>query len=335
MGKKILDGIKNNKRFAIGYCAVLAVGAVLPLLIRGSFTLHVLIMCMTWSILGTGWNFIGGYAGQVSNGHALYYAIGAYACALSMKWWQLTPWISMWIGVAISVALAFIVGTPLLRLRGHYFAISTMALAECGRIIFLNTKSIGGATGVDFLNKNLPQWYSMQFTDKQPYYYILLVFLALLVILVKVLDKSRFGYYCRAIKANQDSAESVGINTSFYKIIAYMLSAGIVSLAGSLYAQYMLYIDPSMLMPLNISMMIVLVCVMGGIGTVVGPILGAFVLTTISEYTRTLYAQYRGMDLFIYGVLVILVVLFLPNGIISLFKRKHPKTDAVPVEDAP
>lgn len=324
--------IQSDRRFIIRCLAGLAGAALLPLFIKTPFAVHVMILVCIWAIMGMGWNFIGGYAGQVSNGHALFYGIGAYTCAIGMKNFGATPWITMWIGVVISAGTAFVLGAPLLRLKGHYFAVATMAIVECGRIIFLNWGYVGGATGIDFLDKTRPGWYTMQFTSKYPYYYIFLMFAAGVLVIAKVLDRSKFGYYLRAIKANEDSAQSVGINTSRYKLLAFMLSAAIVSLAGSLYANYLQYIDPSVVMPLNVSMMICLVAVMGGIGTVVGPVIGAVVLTVISEYTRASFASISGFDLFLYGVLVILIVLFLPDGLISLFKRKSDHKVLTPSE---
>ncbi len=140
---------------------VLAVLVLIPILFNRNFVHHVMTMMCIWSILGMGWNFIGGYAGQVSNGHSLFYGVGAYAVALTMKLFQISPWISMWIGVALSLLLAVIIGWPLLRLRGHFFAIATMAIAESARYIFLNTKQLGGATGVYFYEAGIKPWVSM------------------------------------------------------------------------------------------------------------------------------------------------------------------------------
>lgn len=314
-----------DKKFTQIFFAVMAVLIIVPIFIQRAFTVNVLILCLIWSIMGIGWNFIGGYTGQVSNGHALYFAIGAYVGALSLKWFGLTPWVSMWIGALLSAALAFVIGMPLLRLNGHFFSIATMAIVECSRIIFLNWGFIGGATGVTFLNKKLPSIYTLQFVAKHPFYYVCLAFLMAFILLSKFLENTRFGYYCRAIKANQDSAQSVGINTTRYKSMAYMLSAAVVSIGGALYAQYIQYIDPTMLLPLSTSMLIVLVSVMGGIGTVWGPVLGAFVMITINEYARSMFVQVNGLNFVVYGIMVIIIVLFLPNGLISLWQKFRKK----------
>ncbi len=317
----ITERLKNNKKFIGTFAIIMAVLIIVPQFISRPFTMNVMVLFAIWAIMGLGWNFIGGYTGQVSNGHALFFAVGAYVGGLALRWYGISPWISMWIGVVIAGAIAYVIGTPLLRLRGHYFAIATMALVECARIIFLNWNWIGGATGVSFQMRRMSPWVTMQFKSKHEFFYICLAFLALTIILTKIMENSKFGYYCRAIKANQESAESSGVDAARYKRWAYVLSAGIVSIGGALYAQYIQYIDPMVLLPLANSMLIVLGCVMGGIGTVWGPVLGAFVMIAINEYSRAYFARFSGLNLVIYGVLVIIIVLFLPNGLISLLKR--------------
>jgi len=294
---------------------------VLPRVFDNAFVQGVMTMMCIWAIVGMGWNIIGGYAGQVSNGHSLYYGFGAYAVGLGMKWFHISPWAGMWIGALISATVAFAIGKGVLRFRGPIFAIATMAVAECGRVAFVNLKAIGGATGVFIYNANLPAFASMQFRNSTVYYYVYLVFALLFLLFTKLIDKSKFCYYLRAIKGNEAAAESIGIDTGRYKIYAYMLSAAMVSIGGSLYAQFILYIDPTSMMTLNVSMMIVLVAVMGGIGTVMGPIIGAIALTFISEFTRAYLGHFGGLDMLLYGTLVVLIVLFLPKGLISLKEK--------------
>lgn len=176
--------------------------------------------------------------------------------------------------------------------------------------------------------KGVNEYLYMQFKNPLNYYYVFLIFVVAILVLIKILDKSKFFYYLRTIKGNEMAAESVGIDVAKYKNRAYIMSAAIVSIGGSLYAQFLLYIDPATIMTLNISMMIVLTAVMGGVGTVEGPILGAIVLTTISEYSRVYLGQYGGLDLILYGVLVILIVLFIPGGILSIFNKWFEKREA-------
>ncbi|MDR2390055.1 MAG: branched-chain amino acid ABC transporter permease, partial [Planctomycetota bacterium] len=208
---------QRDRAFPLTFTVVMTVLVVVPQFISVPFTMNVLNLFCIWSIMGLGWNFIGGYTGQVSNGHALFFAVGAYVGGLSLKWYGLTPWISMWLGVIIAGAMAYVIGKPLLRLRGHYFAIATMALVECARIIFLNWNWIGGATGVSFQMRRLSPWFTMQFKSKHDFYYICLGFLALFIILTRMMERSKFGYCCRAIKANQESAESSGVDAARYK----------------------------------------------------------------------------------------------------------------------
>ena len=320
--------IGNNKKWFLGLIACLIVAILFPQIVRVRFVWNLLSLIMVWAVVGMGWNVIGGYCGQVSNGHSLFYGIGAYTVEITCQYWKISPWISIWLGAVISMVVAFIFGKPLLRLKGHVFAISTMALAECARIIFVNWKWVGGATGVYIYTKGVNEYLYMQFKNPLNYYYVFLIFVVAILVLIKILDKSKFFYYLRTIKGNEMAAESVGIDVAKYKNRAYIMSAAIVSIGGSLYAQFLLYIDPATIMTLNISMMIVLTAVMGGVGTVEGPILGAIVLTTISEYSRVYLGQYGGLDLILYGVLVILIVLFIPGGILSIFNKWFEKREA-------
>lgn len=324
--RKKLHHIQLTKKQIIAYVAGIIVVALLPLVVRGTYPRHVMIMIIMWSILGMGWNIIGGYAGQVSTGHAVFYGLGAYTVGILYKFFNVTPWVSIFLGMAISVFVSACIAIPLLRLKGNYFAVATMATAECGRIIFNNWQAVGGATGLDFMDKKANIWYSLQFSGKLQYYYMFLIVAVIVLLIVIYNDRSRFGYYLRAIKGNENAAESLGIDTTRYKTYAYMLSAAIVSCGGSLYALYMLYIDPPMLMVLKISLMICLVAVMGGVGTVLGPIIGAVVLTLVSEYTRVLAGGTgTGIDQIVYGVIVVVVVLFLPDGLLSLGRNKRLK----------
>ena len=309
---------------------LLIVAALLPLLFTSTLEQHIMFLVVIWSIAGIGWNFIGGYAGQVSIGHALFFAIGIYTPAALFNLFHVVPWISLVIGVVLSVICAALIGVPLLRLRGPQFSIATMAVVECMRTILINAKVLGGSAGIDFLNKKVNPYLYMQFREKREYYWVALAFLVIALIIASKVNKSKFGYYLRSIAGNEMAAESVGINTSRYKSLAFMLSAAFVSVAGSLYAQYLLYIDPYVSSTMSVSLMIVLVVVMGGVGTVYGPIIGATVLVMISQYTRILFGGTgTGIDLILYGGLVIIVVLFLPHGVLPLLEKGVKKAESL------
>ena len=181
MKQKLIKG----KTFWICYVVCILAAAMLPKVIKSTFAMNAVVLSLIWSIMGIGWNFIGGYAGQISNGHALFYAIGAYAVAICSDSFGMSPWVSMWIGMGLSAIVAFLLGKPLLRLNGAYFLIATMAAAECVRVICLNAPALGGATGIMFLDKVNSQWYSLQFKDKGTFFYLLLAITSLLVLLAK------------------------------------------------------------------------------------------------------------------------------------------------------
>ena len=307
-----------SKKQIIAIAVILLVAIVLPLMFSSLFVLNLLILIVIWSILGSGWNIIGGFTGLVSNGHSMFYGFGAYAVGLTLQYWGLTPWVAIPLGMAICAGLAWLIGKPVLRLKGHAFAICTQALAECARYVCVNLKVTNGAKGVNMFKKGVNAVLYLQFKDNRINYYLYLAILVVLIALIKWLSKGKFFYYLRTIKGNEEAAASVGIDVPKYKTRAYMLSAAIVSLGGSLYAQYILYFDPASMMTLNVSMMIVLVAVMGGIGTVTGPILGAVVIETLSEYTRASLGKFGGLDMVLYGLLVIVIVLFLPGGLLTL-----------------
>lgn len=298
--------------------ALIALALVLPMTTKSMFVQNLLILIVIWSVLGMGWNVIGGFTGLVSNGHSMFYGFGAYAVGLTLQYFGWSPLLTIPMGMAICACLAWVIGKPVLRLKGHAFAICTQALAECARYVCVNLKVTNGAKGVNMFKKGVNPWLFLQFKDAKVYYYIYLVIMLLVLALIKWLSKGKFFYYLRTIKGNEEAAASVGIDVPKYKTRAYMLSAAIVALGGSMYAQYLLYFDPASMMTLNVSMMIVLVAVMGGIGTVTGPILGAVVIETLSEYTRASLGQFGGLDMVLYGVLVIIIVLFLPGGLLTL-----------------
>lgn len=307
-----------NKKQKIFLALALAIAVALPQLSGSMFVQNLLVLILVWSVMGMGWNVIGGFCGQVSNGHSLYYGLGAYSVGLTLQYFGWSPFLTIPLGMIFSAGVAFLIGKPVLRLKGHAFAIGTMAIAESMRYIAVNVKFTNGAKGVSMFSKHVNPILFLQFKDSRIYYYIYLAIMLLILLLIKKLSTSKFFYYLRTIRGNEEAAASIGIDVAKYKNYAYMLSAAIVSLAGSMYAQYILFFDPASMMTLNVSMMIVLVAVMGGIGTVIGPILGAIIITALSEYTRAFLGKFGGLDMVLYGGLVIIIVLYLPGGLLTL-----------------
>ena len=295
--------------------AVLAFFIVLPL-ISSPFGQHVMILTFLFAMCGVAWNVMGGYAGMFSFGQAAFFGIGAYTSSFLLLTFRVSPWIGLVAGGIISSLLAAAIGYPCSKLRGHYFAIASIAFAEIVRIVFTNWQMVGAAEGltIPMLKESLAHF--MFHSSKLPYYYIMLAFLLLAVAVCRWVSTSKMGYYFRAIKESHEIAQVLGVDVVRYRLYAIMISAFLTSMAGTFYAQYILYIDPDSVMILPISVQIVLVAMLGGANTVLGPVVGAAVLVPLSEYSRA-WLGYKGtgMDLIIYGTLITLISMYQPNGV--------------------
>ena len=313
----------------IGLIIVAVLFLLFPVFFTLPFPRHVLIMIFLYATMGLAWNLIGGYAGQISLGHAIFFGIGAYTSSLMlMKLW-ISPWVGMLMGGIFSVIVAFIIGYPCFKLAGHYFAIATIAIGEIAQHWMLNWDWAGAAVGLTL--PILPEsLINLEFhSSKAPYYYIALGILTLAILFTYFVDRSKLGYYFKAIKGDLEAARSLGINVWKYKFYALALSAFLTSLCGSFYAQYVLYIDPDSVFPLMLSIVVCLVATLGGVGTVWGPVIGAFILIPISETTRIyLGGGGKGTDLIIYGLLIMLISIYQPFGVIGIAKR-FKKKDSV------
>jgi branched-chain amino acid transport system permease protein len=290
--------------------AVLLLAA--PLVVEARYAQHVMILVLLYITLGSAWNILGGFAGQLSLGHAAFFGIGAYSAAILGKsgasaWWGLM------IGPVVVLPVALVVGWICFRLRGPYFTLATIAVGEMVRLVALNWRELtGGAVGIVIQ----PSIFSG--TNKVPYYYIILVIAAATVALSYRISESKLGYFLRAIREDQETAESIGIDTTTYKLKALLISAGLTALAGAFYANYFLFVDPTVVLPLALSVEIVLIVIVGGLGRVGGPVLGAVLLKLSSEIFRYQFAR---ANLLIYGALLVLVILFMPEGLIGGVKR--------------
>ncbi|MBI1958884.1 MAG: branched-chain amino acid ABC transporter permease [Candidatus Rokubacteria bacterium] len=309
---------------------LLALGALLafPLVFTLPFPRHVMIMIFLYAMLAQAWNLLAGYCGQISLGHAVFFGTGAYTSSVLVKEFGLTPWIGMLAGALVAVALSQLIGYPVFRLRGHYFAIATIAVGEIVQTLMINWNWVGGARGLFVPIKRPDSFLNFQFHEsKQTYYYIALGFLLLALWITQRITRSRSGYYFRAIREDQDAAASLGIPVARYKQRAMALSAGLTALGGSFYAQYILFIDPESVLPLSLSILICLVAVLGGVGTLWGPVIGAAILVPLSEGTRIyLGGTGKAIDLLVFGALIVLVSVIQPGGIMALAQRGRRRT---------
>jgi branched-chain amino acid transport system permease protein len=279
-----------------------------------------------FAYMASAWNIVCGYTGQLSLGHSALAGIGGYVSTLLLINAGVSPWIGMLIGAVCSTGVGVLVGWPCFRLRGPYFALTTIAFAEILRIWTENTEEIfgvelRGAQGLSIpLKGHAPALF--QFEGKAPYYFIILAMLAAVMALTWWMERSRMGFYLKAIRADQDGAEALGVNSTRYLLSAMAVSSFLTALGGSFYAQYFRYINPERNMGLDFSIELALMGIVGGQGTVVGPVLGAFLLTPAGEITRaTLGGKLPGLHLVIYGLVLILAMLFLPKGLIHPLRR--------------
>lgn len=301
---------------------------IIPMISRNPIFLHLMILIFFYAYLTVSWNILGGFAGQLSIGHTAFTGIGAYTSTLLFIHLGLTPWIGMFVGGIFSAIVAVTIGYPCFKLRGAYFALSTLGFVEMVRLIITNTNEfmgiqIKGATGIEVpLLGHSPV--NFQFLNKEYYYYIILIMMLLVLLLTYMVSKSKFGYYLYAIKNDLDAAQSLGINVSRSRLKAAALSAFLTGLGGTFYAQLFLFIDPEGIIGSYLSLEIVLIAIIGGRGTLLGPIWGSFFLVPISELTRIFFGgTYLGIDLIIFGVILVLVIIFLPRGINELILRAY------------
>jgi branched-chain amino acid transport system permease protein len=324
--------------------------AAYPLAATLPFWRHVVIMSMLYGAMGVAWNILGGLAGQVSFGHALYFGIGAYTAAYCYKFLSLAPWISLPIALAVSTGAAVLVGLPTFRLRGHYFVLASVFIMEGIYVVVSNWERFGAAIGLEYpvyrAKSFLDGLWHGQFADKLPYYYLAFALLALALVAFRAIQRSPFGMFLIAIREEQDAAQSLGVNVARCKLYALVASAAITTLCGMFYAQYVLYVEPASTISLLISLEICFVAILGGIGTLWGPVLGAFVIVPLTELLRAYlsgrmvldmsglaggglsawleyYARGGGgnLDILAYGLVIMLIARYRPAGVLGFFRK--------------
>jgi branched-chain amino acid transport system permease protein len=268
------------------------------------------------------WNIVGGYAGQISVGHAMFFGAGAYLPLLVYQHWQLPPLLGVPLGVGVSLAIALLIGFPTFRLLGHYFSMATIAVAELIRIVVGNWDFLGAAIGLQ--GPAIARgWYDLSFRSAVPYYYIFLAVLALLLLVTWQMQRSRLGYYLRAIRAGERAARSLGVPVRRYKLYALMLSATFTSLAGSLYALKTGFVDPDSGLGILVSVQLIITAALGGAGTLLGPLLGAAILIPLQTATNTWFGGGgSGLTYIIYGAIIVLIARFEPGGLLELWRHR-------------
>ncbi|CAM3763418.1 branched-chain amino acid ABC transporter permease [Castellaniella denitrificans] len=273
------------------------------------------MMALYAGLLAQAWNILGGYGGQLSFGHALFFGVGAYAQALGQLSLGLNPWLVLPPAIAVGALTGLAVGGLTFRygLRGSYFALVTLAFAEVFRILAGSVSFTGGGMGLMVpLHEGLS---NMQFGSRRGYVHLLLGFVGLALLATAWLRHSRFGAYLQAVRDNEDAARAVGVNPLRVKLGGIALSAAFMSAAGAFYVQVFQYIDPGIAFGASISVEALVGAIVGGLGTLWGPLLGALTLHALAELTRNLFGELPGISMVIYGVVLVVIVMFLPRGI--------------------
>ena len=298
--------------------------AAIPGIISNEYVLHVLILILFYVVLSQAWNVLAGFAGQFSLGHAAFFGVAAYTSTLAFVFYQISPWFGMFIGAGLAVLSSLIIGSLCFRLRGPFFSLVTIAFAEVLRLLFLNSGSLtGGPVGLLVPLLGDSPW-NFQFLSRQPYYYIALSMALAALYTTYRIRNSQIGLRFIAIREDEDAARCLGINTFRYKLLALAISVFFTALAGTFYAQYILFLHPDSVMSLDFSIEIALPAIVGGMGTIWGPVIGSIILTPLSEFTRAILGgTYAGAYLIIHGAILILIVVFLPKGVIDAISRRH------------
>lgn len=319
--KNYLTNIVSTKAHRkLGLTVAIAL-AFIPFIIQNPYYLDIFITVLLYALLGNSWNIIGGYCGQISLGHALYFGLGAYVSAVLFTKFGFPPVISLLIAPVIVGLLAILLGYPSLRLKGLYFVFFTIAIAAAVRTLFTNWDFVGAATGIYIPFE--PGVLNLSFNHKLPYFYLIYCLTMLSIIFIYFMERSRLGRYFVAIRENETQAKALGINTALYKTYAFGISAAMAAIGGVFYAQYVLYISPGSTMGISMSVYLMIVPLIGGAGTVFGPLIGAMILMPFAQYARnTLGGQFAGLAVMLTGLVLMVVVIAAPKGILGVLKER-------------
>jgi branched-chain amino acid transport system permease protein len=319
--------LRGIDRDVLALAALVVVLLPVPLFLN-AFQLDIAVQILLFALLGTAWNLMGGFSGQFSFGHAAFFGLGAYSAAVLAITFELSPWVAMAVGAAGAAALGAFIGYLSFRYRvkGVYFALTTFAFAEMLRLIVNGIDALGGPRGLNIPFMAGSSWFMIQFPQNSPaYYYVVLILMALGILAAILLIRSRTGMFILAIREDEDAAATLGVNPLRYKVTAIAASAALTAVGGVFYAQYYFFVDPNLAFGAAISIQILLPAIVGGVGTIWGPVIGAFIVTflaqTANAFVRTPPAFLEflggrtGLDVVIYGAVLILIIMFLPRGI--------------------
>jgi branched-chain amino acid transport system permease protein len=309
----------------LGVCLLAAALLLYPIVFSSPFYRDIGVTFLLAAISASAWNIVGGYAGQVSVGHSMFFGLGAYTPLLLYTLWGWPPITGIPVGIVLSVALSVVIGLPTFRLSGHYFSMATIAVAELIRIYFGTWTLVGAAIGLQGPATGRA-WWDLTFRSELPYYYMFLAVLALVLGATFAVERRRFGFYLRAIKASERAARSLGVLVRQTKLQALALSAAFTSTAGSLYAAKTGFIDPDSGFGILVSVQMVIIAALGGAGTLFGPLVGALILIPLQTAVNTKFGGGgSGLTFIVYGGIIVLIARFEPGGMHELWQRVAPR----------
>jgi branched-chain amino acid transport system permease protein len=300
----------------------------LPLVLRSPTYLHILVLLYFYAYLTSSWNLVGGFAGVLPLGHAAFVGIGAYTSTVLSLQFGISPWIGMIVGGVLAAIVGIIIGLPTFKMRGAYFALATIAFGEGIRVMVENIDYLGpfnlnGPRGLQIPPRNVGLA-NLMFTDKEPYYYIILVMLVAVLALTYSISRSKLGYYLNSGGEEPEAAMSLGVNVARCKLVAMAMSSFLTAMAGTFYAQFTLFIHPKSVISLDLSFEIAFIALIGGRGSIAGPVLGALLLRPVSDFSRIYFgATLPGLHLIIFGTVLVLVMIFQPRGLQEPLTRAY------------
>jgi branched-chain amino acid transport system permease protein len=325
-----VDAVKQTRLASrwpwIAALAAIALALALPLVVSSAFAIDILIRVLLFAFIGVAWNLMGGYAKQLSLGHAAYFGLGAYTSTILLIRFGISPWIGLIAGGVVAMLASLPIGALCFRLRGPYFAIATIATAQVLMLLFLKFRDFAwGAEGTTMPNLgNAPLM--MQFESKAAYYYIALAMLAIGLAVTYRIERSWMGFYLVAVGEDEDAAEAIGVDTTRIKRNIYLISAFLTALAGTFYVQYIYFIDPNTAFSFNVSVEAALVSIVGGIGTLWGPVVGTVLLEATSALLQSwLGAGRAGVQLTVYSLILVAVILWRPSGLLGLMTDAYAR----------
>lgn len=321
----------NKKIKPILLAILFLVMALMPVYISNNYILTIMILTFYTASASLAWSVLGGLTGQLSLGHASFMGLGAYISTLLLVNFNVSPWISIPIVFVVVGGIGALILSPCLKLKGVYFTLVTIAFGEAFINLFTNWGYAGKGQGIVLPFGQVDVW-QMRLVTKQGYFYLAFGMMVLMLIILTVIDKSKLGYALKTVREDEDTANAIGINPQKYKVIATFISAGLMAICGIFYANYFRFIDPEIMMQSQ-SLEYVLPAIIGGLGSVPGVLIGAFIITPLSQWLNaTFSASVSGLSLIIYGLILITVVLFQPTGITGWYSTSRLKAKLASID---